>query len=133
MIKLPVEWGDFYVVNAIVVVLGVVQAQLATSMPVVTLAFAALMLINATFFHVLPMIVTRGRFSPVRSLLLALFYPIGFACFRQASVDGELSLRVLVIAVLIGAALMAYPIVLLRLKGAPLFQAGRLTRSTRPG
>ncbi|OYX84739.1 MAG: HXXEE domain-containing protein, partial [Azorhizobium sp. 35-67-5] len=29
VIKLPVEWNDFYIVNALVIVLGVSAAQLA--------------------------------------------------------------------------------------------------------
>lgn len=121
VIKLPVEWGDFYVTNAIVVVLGIVQAQLSSSLPVLTLSFAALMLINATFFHVLPVIVMRGRFSPGLFTAVALFYPVGLACFWRASVDGKLDAGVIGLAVLIGAALMAYPIVLLRLKTKPYF------------
>ena len=64
VIHFPVEWSDFYVTNAVVVVLGIAQAELAASLPLIPLSFAALMLINATFFHVLPMILTRGRYSP---------------------------------------------------------------------
>ena len=63
VIGLPVEWSDFYVVNALVIVFGVVAANLAR-WPGLALAFPALMLINATFFHVLPFARTGGRFSP---------------------------------------------------------------------
>ena len=63
VIGLPVEWSDFYVVNALVIVFGVVAATLAR-WPGLALAFPALMLINATFFHVLPFARTGGRFSP---------------------------------------------------------------------
>ena len=33
VIKLPVEWPDFYVVNALVIVLGIVAAELAATQP----------------------------------------------------------------------------------------------------
>lgn len=65
-LKLPVEWTDFYVVNALVVILGIVAANLA-AWPAIALAFPALMLINATFFHVLPFACAAGSrpdFSP---------------------------------------------------------------------
>ena len=65
VIKLPVEWTDFYIVNALVIVLGIVAANLLRQ-PALALAFPALMLINATFFHVLPSW-RRKRGRPVRS------------------------------------------------------------------
>src|SRR6201986_869233 len=72
VIKLPVEWSDFYVTNSIVIALGIAQAQLAPTLPLAPLIFASLMLINALFFHVLPVIWTKGRFSPgvVTALLI---------------------------------------------------------------
>ena len=53
VIKLPVEWSDFYVTNAIVIALGIAQAELAPVLPFAPLTFASLMLINAVFFHIL--------------------------------------------------------------------------------
>ena len=49
-LRLPVEWSDFYVVNALVIVLGIVAANLA-EWPAIALAFPAVMLINAAVFH----------------------------------------------------------------------------------
>ena len=54
VIKLPVEWSDFYVTNAIVIALGIAQAELAPALPFAPLTFASLMLINAVFFHIRP-------------------------------------------------------------------------------
>ncbi len=82
VIKLPVTWPIFYVVNFLVIVLGVCAAQLAATQPAVALAFPALMLINATFFHVAPMILTRGRYSPGTFTAVILFYPLGYAAVR---------------------------------------------------
>lgn len=55
----PVTWPDFYVTNAVVVVLGIVAAQVGWRLPAIALAFPALMLINAVFFHVAPFFVER--------------------------------------------------------------------------
>lgn len=121
VIHLPVEWSDFYVTNAVVVVLGIAQAELAASLPLIPLSFAALMLINATIFHVLPVIVTKGRYSPGVATAVVLFYPIGIAIFVRAAADG-VSAGTMIAAGLIGTALMAYPVVLLRLRRKPYFR-----------
>ena len=121
VIGLPVEWGDFYVTNAAAVVLGIAQAGLAPTMPLGPLAFAALMFINASF-HVLPFVRTRGRFSPGLATAALLFYPISLAAFFSAHAEGRLTVAVAVAAFAIGAALMAFPIALLRLKGRPYFR-----------
>jgi hypothetical protein len=106
VVKLSVEGSDFYVTNAMVIVLGIAQAELAASLPLIPLSFAALMLINATFFHVLPVFVTRGRYSPGVSTAVALFYPIGIAMFVRAGTDG-VGVGTMIGAVVIGASLMA--------------------------
>ena len=122
IIGLPVEWSDFYVVNAIVVVLGISAANLATAAPGVALGFPALMLINAVFFHIAPLIMTRGRYSPGFATAVLLFLPIGFLCYRAAAGAGLLDATTLTLSVVIGAALMATPIVLLHLKSRPYFR-----------
>lgn len=121
---LPVEWSDFYVVNALVIVLGIVAANLAT-WPALALAFPALMLINATFFHILPFIRMRGRFSPGLFTAVVLFYPVGIACYWRAAADGVLSATVLIGSLVLGALLMASPIVLLLIKDKPYFRQDR--------
>jgi Protein of unknown function with HXXEE motif len=122
VIGLPVEWSDFYVVNALVIVFGIVAANLARHAPGLALAFPALMLINATFFHVLPFARTRGRFSPGLLTAVVLFYPIGIACYWRASHGGTLRIRSLIISLVLGALLMASPIVLLKIKNLRYFR-----------
>lgn len=125
VLGLPVEWPDFYVVNAIVVVLGIAAANLAVEAPALALGFPALMLINAVVFHLAPILVTRGRFSPGAITATVLFLPIGSACFVVAGRSGQLSAGTVVAAFVLGAALMAAPILFLRIKSRPYFRQDR--------
>jgi hypothetical protein len=122
IIKLPVEWSDFYVTNAIVIALGIAQAELAPALPFAPLAFASLMLINAVFFHILPVLRTRGRFSPGLVSAVLLFFPAGLAVWWRAGQDAALTWTIASSAVAAGALLMAYPIVMLNLRGLPYFR-----------
>ena len=118
VIGLPVEWSDFYITNAVVVVISIAQAGLSGSVTAAPLSFAALMLINATFFHVLPFIKARGRFSPGLATAVTLFYPIGIAEFVLARASaGEI-----ILAFAIGAIMMAFPVVCLNLRNRPYFR-----------
>lgn len=121
VIGLPVEWTDFYVTNAVVVALGIAQGMLAPTLPWAPLTYAALMLINAVFFHILPFVVTRGRFSPGLATAVVLFLPLGLAMFVVAADEGRLGLSTAIGAVVGGALLMASPVVMLKLKDKPYF------------
>jgi hypothetical protein len=124
VIGLPVEWSDFYVTNALVVVLGIVAANLATDLPGVSLGFPALMLINATFFHVLPTIKAR-RFSPGLFTAVILFYPMGVACYWQAFTKGICGEWAVIGSLLIGGLIMASPIIFLKIKDHRYFRQER--------
>ncbi|QIR86982.1 HXXEE domain-containing protein [Paracoccus sp. AK26] len=115
ILKLPVGWPDFYVTNAAVLVLGAVQAQVALALPAVPLVFASLMLINAVFFHVLPTIVTRV-YSPGTATAVLLFLPLGVQVFRNATATGSAGLRTCLAALAGGALLMAFPVVMLKIR-----------------
>jgi len=114
--KLPVDWAHFALGNAVVVVFGVSCSAVAWSAPIYALSLPALMLINATFFHVLPFLLTRGRFSPGLGTAVVLFYPLAIWAYVGASVDGVLSRKTFLLSVLVGAGLMATPIVMLKLR-----------------
>ena len=76
------------------------------------------MLISATFFHALPFIKAKGRFSPGLITAVLLFYPLGIAEFVHARADtGEI-----VLAFVVGAILMASPVVFLDWKSRPYFR-----------
>lgn len=122
VIRLPVEWTDFYITNALVIVLGVSAVNLADAAPGIALAFPALMLINAVFFHILPVAITKGRFSPGLITAVLLFFPVAGGTFWVAHTNGILTTNIAATAFAIGASLMATPIVFLRLRGRPYFQ-----------
>ena len=123
VLKLPVDWPIFYVVNALVVVLGIIASTIGWRLPALSLAFPALMLINAVFFHILPFIVKK-KFSPGLISAVVLFLPIGTWLFYGADKDGVLTTTTAIIAVALGAGLMAYPIILLKVKDKPFFRQG---------
>jgi len=121
VLGLPADWPSFYVVNAVVAVLGVTAAMIAPNLPAVALGFPALMLVNATFFHVLPVIRFGGRFSPGVISAVLLFYPLAIACYAVAGVSwGGVAL-----SAAIGVGLMAWPVVLLLIKDRPYFRQDR--------
>jgi hypothetical protein len=123
VLKLPVDWPIFYVVNALVVVLGIIASIIGWRLPALSLAFPALMLINAIFFHILPFVVKK-KFSPGLISAICLFLPLGIWLFYGADKDGVLSATTVVGAFALGAGLMAYPIILLKLKDKPFFKQG---------
>jgi hypothetical protein len=122
VIKLPVEWSDFYVTNAVVIALGIAQAELAPTLPLAPLVFASLMMINAVFFHIVPFVRMRGRFSPGLITAIVLFFPAALAVWLRAKSDGVVDLQTGMLAIGGGAMLMAYPIVMLNMKGKPYFK-----------
>lgn len=121
VLHLPVDWPGFYVTNSIVVVLGIAAAQIGWRIPAIALAFPALMLINAVFFHIAPFVVTK-KFSPGLISAVAIFLPLGFWLFYGAAQDGVLSATTFLGAVALGAGLMACPVVMLKLKDKPFFK-----------
>lgn len=121
VLHLPAQWQDFYITNALVIVLGVVAAEIAAVLPAIALSFPALMLINATFFHVAPFTWTRGRFSPGLITAVLLFFPLGIGAIQTSGVKG----KGFALAFGIGAALMAAPIIFLKLKDKTYFDQTR--------
>ncbi len=113
--KLPFSPADFYVTNSGVVVAGVCSAMVGWRLPEISLAFPALALINAVFFHIGPTVLQR-RFSPGLLTAVVLFVPVGAWAYAGAYLDGVLSARAAVVSALSGALLMAYPFVLFKIR-----------------
>lgn len=122
VLKLPVNWAHFAVVNGVVIVLGISCSSVAWSLPAYALSLPALMLINATFFHVLPFLTTKGRFSPGLATAVLLFYPISIWAYYGAYLDGVLSAFTLILSFIVGSVLMASPIIMLKLRLHPYFK-----------
>ena len=89
VLHMPAQWKDFYITNAVVIVLGVAAAEIAPVLPAIALSFPALMLINATFFHMAPFTWTQGRFSPGLITAVLLFFPLGFWAIHASGVGSE--------------------------------------------
>jgi hypothetical protein len=121
VLSLPVDWNSFYVVNALVVVIGACCALVGWRQPWFALGLPSLMLINATFFHVVPTLVTRV-YSPGLATALFLFYPVAIWAYYAAWTDGALTRSSAVLSGVFGACLMASPIVLLKIKRSKAFQ-----------
>jgi hypothetical protein len=121
VLHLPVDWPAFYVTNALVGVLGVVVSEIGWRLPAISLAFPAVMLINGFFFHVAPFVATR-KFSPGLITAVVLFFPLAGYLFYGAHLDGVLTATNALGAFVLGALLMASPIVMLKVRNKPFFR-----------
>jgi hypothetical protein len=121
VLHLPARWDDFYVTNCLVLVVGIVAVEIAPEYPAVALGFPGLMLINATFMHVFPFILKRGRFSPGLITAVLLFWPLGYFTMMSTALNAG----ILVTAFVIGAALLATPIGFILLKQRRYFDQTR--------
>ena len=121
VLNLPVEWNEFYLVNAFVIILGVSCTAIGWRKPAMALAFPAFMLVNAVLFHIVPVLVTH-IFSPGLFTAVILFLPIASWAFYEAWADGVLKLPVGVISGVSGFLMMMFPIVLQVTKRLPFFQ-----------
>jgi hypothetical protein len=119
--KLTMEWDTYTTVEIVILILGAISAVLFSSQPILALAFAALLVINVTFFHLLPMLVTGGKFSPGVITGFFLFYPVGFLQY-QASAPTQ---NMLLWSVAIGAAVILFPVLLLKLRSKAYFRPSR--------
>jgi len=111
---IDVSLGAFWTMNSLALALGVAYASLAGRWPDVALVIPAVMLINATVFHVGAWIWLRGRFSPGLITSLVLFYPIAIGCYRSAYEAGVLTGRSLTYSFLLAAVATATPMRVLR-------------------
>lgn len=121
ILKLDVDWNTFYITNAIMLFVGIACAEVGWAHPTFSLIFPALMVINALFFHILPYIRSKRKFSPGLITAIFLFLPIGLACFNDAINLGVIT-KSIIIAALCGAFLMAYPIFLTKTKNLDFFK-----------
>jgi hypothetical protein len=122
VLGLKTEWRDFYVTNCIVVALGIAQAMLAPTLPLAVLSYTGLQLINGFFLHLVPFIRTGGRFSPGLVTSVILFFPLSITTFWTALSTGLASSTDILLALIIGALTMAFPVVMLLARDRPYFR-----------
>ena len=108
-------WLDFWATNGLLIVFGVSAAVVGWRAPAFALAFPALALINAVFFHFLPTIQAK-RPNPGFFTALILYLPIGIWSYVAASDDGVLNVGTVILSLVIGALAMASAIVVLVLQ-----------------
>jgi hypothetical protein len=120
-INLSMERDDYVIIEIVLLILGAVAAMLVGSQPVFALAFAVFLVINVTFFHLLPMILAGGKFSPGVITGIVLFYPLAW---KQYQLTGTTPQETLIWAVVIGAAIILWPVLLLKLRKMPYFRQG---------
>lgn len=112
--NVTVDAETFYVGNSLVILLGIVCAEVAKTMPMIALAFPSLLLINATCFHVAAFVWKRGRFSPGLITSVLLFYPIGFWCYRVANDNAALTWATICGSLALGVSIMLLPVLLIK-------------------
>ena len=89
--KMPVEWSDFHVTNAIVIALErIAQAESAPALLFAPLTFASLMLINAVFFQIAGAANARTVCGASTNTAVIPFFPGGMAVWWRAGLDGVL-------------------------------------------
>lgn len=112
---IDIPWGDFFVTNMAVIVLGISCGMIGWEVPALSLSFPALMIINGLFFHLLPTVVKR-RYAPGTLTAALLFLPLGGYCYCLAWHDRGAGAQDITLSFLGGAVIMAYPLVLQKLK-----------------
>jgi hypothetical protein len=118
--NLSMEWDAYTTVEVVLLILGAIAAMLAPALPMLALAYAAFLVINVTFFHLLPMIISGGNFSPGIITGVLLFYPVGYYAYAGSAQ----SQSTIVWSVIIGAAIILWPVLLLKIRHQPYFKGG---------
>lgn len=106
------SWTDFWATNAALIVFGVACAMVGWKAAGFSLGLAALVLINAVVFHILPSL-RAGAPNPGVFTAVALYVPIGVWAYLAAAADERLSFGAFVLSALVGAVAMAAAIAVL--------------------
>ena len=122
--KLDVDWNGFYVHNVVMLFFGLACAEVGWSHPTFSLIFPALIVVNALFFHIMPYVRSKRKFSPGLITAIFLFLPIGLASFKQAA-DLGVTNKSLLMGAVGGVLLMAFPIFMLKTKNLDFFKPSK--------
>ncbi len=103
---------DFMLTNTAMVFMALAGAAIGWWAPAVSLSIPALFIINAVFFHMLPS-ARDERLAPGTISAVVIYLPVAAWMFWAAGTDGVLSFGTVLLAFVLGAGLMAYPILVL--------------------
>jgi hypothetical protein len=117
--NISMTWEQYVITEVAILILGLTAAMLAGQPigPMLTVAFATLLFINAIFFHIIPMLTNGGKFSPGVLTGVVLFLPLCWQVYKTQT----LSQNDLFWSVAIGAAVMVWLWLLTYLKGQRYF------------
>jgi len=113
--KLKLEWGEFFVANFAVIVLGISCSVVGFDCPVFSYMFVGLAAINAVFAH-LGTTIIKKKFSPGLITSLLLFIPICTWAYLIADGKGILTCPFLLITLGGGLLIMLFPVSLQLIK-----------------
>lgn len=113
--NLKMEWNEFFIANAAVIVLGICCSSVGYTCPIFAYLFVGLATVNALFAHIGTTIVKR-RFSPGLITSVILFIPICVWAYTIAFEEGILTIPFLIISILGGFIIMSFPVILQLLK-----------------
>jgi hypothetical protein len=106
---LEISWREFALANTAVIVLGIAASATGFYCPLFSFLFVGLSVVNAVFAHILTAVVRRS-FSPGLITSAALFLPLGIWAYAIAAQRGILSVRLVAISLIGGAAIMCVPV-----------------------
>jgi hypothetical protein len=127
--NISMTWEQYVITEVAILILGLTAAMLAGQPigPMLTVAFATLLFINAIFFHVIPMLTNGGKFSPGVLTGVVLFLPLCWQVYKTQT----LSQNDLFWSVAIGAAVMVWLWLLTYLKGQRYFSGAAPAKRKR--
>lgn len=113
--NLKMEWSEFFIANAAVIVLGICCSSVGYTCPVFAYLFVGLATVNALFAHIGTTIVKR-KFSPGLITSIILFIPICVWAYIMAFDKGILTMPFMIISILGGFIIMLFPVILQLIK-----------------
>jgi hypothetical protein len=101
--------ADFFFAAFLLIFYALAGAAIGWWAPAVSLAVPALFVVNAVFLHMIPS-VRSDRLTPGTLSAVFIYLPVAAGMFWAAAEDDQLSFGTLVLAFLLGTALMYYPL-----------------------
>ncbi|MGK2955379.1 MAG: HXXEE domain-containing protein [Solirubrobacterales bacterium] len=112
---ISIDEKDFFLGSAALIFIALAGAAIGWWAPAISLAIPAFFVLNAIFSHMIPS--ARGdRLTPGTLSAVFVYLPVAAWMFWAASEDGRLDFGTFVGAFLIGAAIMAFPLLALVLR-----------------